>query len=362
MVNKKITILGIETSCDETAAAVLEIRNQKIISRSNTISSQVKIHAQYGGIVPEVAARHHAENIIFVLQEALKSKVFDLKSIDALAITSGPGLITSLLVGIEAAKTLAFLAHKPLIPVNHLAGHIYANFVDNRFPVTKDQLSKIFPAICLIVSGGHTELILMKNFEKFEKIGQTLDDAAGECFDKIAKILELGYPGGPEISYQASQVNQKDLTLDLKLPRPMMNSNDFNFSFSGLKTAVLYKTQKMSKQEIKKNLPEICNQAQQAIIDVLISKTIKAAKKYQVKSIILGGGVVANSELRRQFSIRASQELSNFKFYLPDLILCTDNAAMIAAAGYFKASKISKSQWLKKFDWRKIKVDPNLEI
>lgn len=362
MLKKNIKILGIETSCDETAAAVIEIRNQKILSKSNVISSQVKVHAKYGGIVPEVAARHHAENIIFVLQEALKSEKLDLKSIDAIAVTNGPGLITSLIIGFEAAKTLAFLTNKPLIPVNHLAGHIYANFINEYSKFQIPNPSKIFPAICLIVSGGHTELVLMKDFENFKKIGQTLDDAAGECFDKVAKILKIGYPGGPVVAAEAAKFKMQNSKVEIKFPRPMINSDDFNFSFSGLKTAVLYKTQSLGDSITRQMIPAICQETQQSIIDVLISKTIKAAKKFKIKSIILGGGVVANQELRRQFSLRAHQELADFKFYLPESIFCTDNAAMVAVAGYFKLIKVLPAQWLKKFDWRKIKVDSNLEI
>ncbi len=425
-------ILGIETSCDETAAAILEIRNRKIEIRSNVVSSQVKIHAQYGGIVPEVAARKHAENIIPVLSTALaalnsksqipnskqilNSKFQVQKRIDAIAVTNGPGLITSLLVGVEAAKTLAFLWQKPLIFVNHLAGHIYANFVhdadtERRSTRIKTRInadisenqrkylcgSALWPAICLVVSGGHTELVLMRDFEKFEKIGQTLDDAAGECFDKVAKILGLGYPGGPAIAAHAAQFpisksqipNKSQISnskFQIKLPRPIINSGDFNFSFSGLKTAVLYKTNSIKRRtNNKKFIQEMCYEVQQAIIDVLIEKTIRAAKKFQVKSIILGGGVVANDSLRESFKLKIKNQSTEahsacvlgarpstkdlcsglklkINLLIPSKNLCTDNAAMIAAGGYFQLLTTKKQQWRKKFDWRKIKVDPNLEI
>lgn len=362
-------ILAIETSCDETAASLLQITNSnKLRIISNVVSSQVKIHAKYGGIVPEVAARKHAENIIPVLKNALtlkqKTKNWKLKIknyVDAIAVTNGPGLITSLLVGVGAAKTLALLTKKPLIPVNHLVGHIYANFVD-QLPIANHQLPNIFPAICLVVSGGHTELILMKDFEKFQKIGQTLDDAAGECFDKVAKILRLGYPGGPVVAAEAAKFKISNLKFKIDLPRPMINSGDFNFSFSGLKTAVLYKMQRMSKVEIKNNLAGICAEFQQAVIDVLIAKTIRTAKKFGAKSIILGGGVVANQELRRQFDIKNKQEMPKIKLLIPEIKYTTDNAAMIAAAAYFKFKKTPQKEWSKKFDWRKIKADPNLEI
>jgi len=392
--DEKITLLGIETSCDETAVAVLEIRNSKLEIRNNIVSSQVKIHAQYGGIVPEVAARKHAENIISVLKAALnpKSEVcygkttprrvnrkqiqnsrFEiLNSFKAIAVTNGPGLITSLLVGVETAKTLAFLLKKPLIPVNHLAAHIYANWLtpirsNLKSEIHCDQatsqsvnLKQIFPAVCLVVSGGHTELILMKDFEKFKKIGQTLDDAAGECFDKVAKILGLGYPGGPAIAAEAAKIqNSKS---EITLPRPMINSSDFNFSFSGLKTAVLYKTRELGDSQTRKFIPIICNEVQQAIIDVLIEKTLRAAQKYKAKSIVLGGGVAANNELRKQFQLKIKNCKLKMDFLVPPKNLCTDNAAMIAAAGYFKLKKTPKKDWRKKFDWRKIKVNPNLEV
>ncbi len=359
-------ILGIETSCDETAVAILEIQNSNFKIRKNVVSSQVKIHAKYGGIVPELAARKHAENIIGILETALsfKPEIRDWKSkienyVDAIAVTNGPGLITSLLVGVEAAKTLAFLAKKPLIPVNHLAGHIYANFIDQ-----SQIFQNLFPAICLVVSGGHTELILMKDFENFKKIGQTLDDAAGECFDKVAKILGLGYPGGPAIAKCAQQSKfkkfQTNSKFSIKLPRPMIDSGDFNFSFSGLKTAVLYKIRELGNIKTQKFISEICAETQQAIIDVLIAKTIHASQKFNAKSIILGGGVVANEELRKQIKLKIKN--LKIKLLIPPKILCTDNAAMIAAGGYFKLKKIPRSKWLIKFDWQKIKVDPNLEI
>lgn len=363
---KELTILGIETSCDETAASLLKIKNCKLKIMTNIVSSQVKIHAQYGGVVPEVAARKHAENIIGVLENALNNQKSILQ-IDAIAVTNGPGLITSLLVGVEAAKTLAFLGRKPLIPVNHLIGHIYANFIGKEIIELESQKridqrkSIFFPAICLVVSGGHTELILMKDFEKFKKIGQSLDDAAGECFDKVAKILGLGYPGGPKIANEATKIKNKKIE-NIDFPRPMINSDDFNFSFSGLKTAVLYKTQELDKLKTKKFIPIICKEVQQAIIDVLITKTVKAAKRFKAKSIILGGGVAANQELRKQFTKVVKEKLFNSYLFLPDPSLCTDNAAMIAAAGYFKLKKISQKDWFKKFDWRKIKIDPNLEI
>jgi N6-L-threonylcarbamoyladenine synthase len=334
-------IFAIETSCDETAASVLEIKGNNFSILSNIVSSQVKTHAKYGGVVPEVAARKHAENIMPVILESLKFIKNPQKEIDTIAVTQGPGLITSLRVGSEAAKTLAYVWKKPLIAVNHVIAHIYANWLAPKFKIE-------FPALCLVVSGGHTLLILMKNHGNFEIVGQTLDDAAGECFDKTAKILGLGYPGGPAIARRAEQLSTNNYQLTTKLPRPMLNSNDFDFSFSGLKTAVLYKAMKQKKLT-SDFITQMAYETQNAIVDVLVSKTIRAAKKYNVKTIMLGGGVAANYELRKRFQ----KEIKNLNLSIPDISLCTDNAAMIAVAAYFNPKKIK---------WDKIEPDPNLVI
>ncbi|MGC9048862.1 MAG: tRNA (adenosine(37)-N6)-threonylcarbamoyltransferase complex transferase subunit TsaD [Patescibacteria group bacterium] len=378
---KEFIILGIETSCDETAASILEIRNKKLEIRSNVVASQVDIHRQYGGIVPEVAARAHIEKIIPIINESIvKSGIKNPESsIQLVAVTNGPGLITSLLVGVETAKVLAYVWQKPLLPINHLIGHIYAAFINNQLSMINNQS---FPAICLVVSGGHTELILMRNHYQFQKIGQTLDDAVGECFDKVAKLLEIGYPGGPAIAAQAqlSMINNQ-LSL-IKLPRPMIKTKDYNFSFSGLKTAVLYTLKNFkselagSKKEISqklKKLPQkvrskrkqfisaICAEVQQAVIDVLISKTIRAARDTGAKTVILCGGVAANSELRRKLELKTKNLKLNF--LVPPKNLCTDNAAMIAIASYFQWLKLNSTQRKKlKDEWREIEVNPNLEI
>lgn len=394
--SKKIfTILGIETSCDETAASLLRIAPShqgatiKIIS--NIVASQIKIHRKYGGIVPEIAARAHIKKILPVIKEALNIGDSPRSGTvpDAIAVTNGPGLITSLLVGVEAAKTLSYVWGKPLIPVNHLIGHIYANWFNLGTGTSRSRSqSPLFPAVCLVVSGGHTKLILMKDFEKFKEIGSTRDDAAGEAFDKVAKLLGLGYPGGPAISRYAEKSIINNQLSTIKLPRPMINSNDFDFSFSGLKTAVLfilrerkfelvnrkseiirkmkYLPQKTRSERIK-FIRNICAEFQQAAIDVLVSKTIKAARKYKAKSVLLSGGVAANTELRKQLSVKC--QLSNVNFFAPAKKLCTDNAVMIAAAGYFQIIKAqehknikTKEQLRELFDWKKIKVNPNLEI
>ena len=351
---KKFIILGIETSCDETAASLLEIKEQKnepsfrILSK--VIASQIPIHSKYGGIIPELAAREHIKKIIPVIK---KSLTLNPSAIDLIAVTAGPGLITSLLVGVESAKALAYAWGKPIMPINHLQGHIAVNFINNQ---------PQFPALGLIVSGGHTELVLIKKYNQYKKIGQTRDDAAGECFDKVAKLLGLGYPGGPAISQYAQKA--KNIKGGINLPRPMINSNDYDFSFSGLKTAVLYLVKKTpQKKRNKKFIQNVCKETQQAIIDVLIKKTFKAAQEFKVKSIILGGGVIANQELRIQFSKKIKELKIPVKLLIPFREFCPDNATMIAAAAYFKYINLTERQIENlKNNWSKIKANPNLEI
>jgi len=335
-------ILSIETSCDETAASVLEFNKNKIRVLSNTISSQVKIHAKYGGIVPEVAAREHILKIIPIIELAFKKAKTKIREINAIAVVSGPGLITSLIIGLETAKTLAFVFKKPLISINHLEAHIYSNWLTNK----KIQ----FPVLNLMVSGGHTELILMTNHGKYKKIGQTLDDAAGECFDKVAKLLKIGYPGGPIIEKMARKGNENAYVL----PRPMIDSKDFNFSFSGLKTAVLYSIR--DNKSILKQKNDFCASFQKVAIDVLVHKTIKASKLYKVKTIALSGGVAANHKLREELRKLTKKQLSKTAFIYPKLEYCTDNAAMVACAAYFHYQKKDFTPW------SKIKVDPNREL
>jgi len=381
MKNKRpLIILGIETSCDETAAAVLEYKNSHFKIISNIVSSQVNIHRRYGGIIPEIAARAHIENILPVIKRALKSLKNETacplaKRIDLIAVTYGPGLVTSLLVGLETAKTLSYVWQKPLIGINHLKGHLAANWllpIGENFkflPAGKQgQIpnSKSFPAVSLIVSGGHTELGLIKKMGRYKKIGQTRDDAAGECFDKIAKLLNLGYPGGPTIAEKSQQWKSQisNHKLQIRLPRPMINSDNFDFSFSGLKTAVLYLVKK-NKDKIKNRIfiQNVCAETQQAIIDVLIFKTIKAVKKYRAKTVFLSGGVAANQELRNQFDLNLKSKFSNLNFLTPPKNLCTDNAAMIAAAGILKYNYLTSKQKIKlKNNWQKTKVNPNLSL
>jgi len=333
----KSIILGIESSCDETAAAIVKISGGKFQILSNIVSSQIEIHKKFGGVVPEIAARNHVKNILPVIEKSLAKAKIKPAQIAKIAVTAGPGLITSLLVGVQTAKTLGRVWQKPVCPINHLKAHLYANWISNQ--------SLKFPALCLLVSGGHTEIILLKNQTQFKKVGQTLDDAAGEAFDKVAQLLKLGYPGGPIISRLAAKGNPKAFAF----ARPMINSNDFNFSFSGLKTSVLYLVKKLPTPD-QKTINDLSASFQQSAVDVLAAKTFKAAKFYQAKTLMLSGGVAANLLLRQTF---AKKSLAlGIDFSMPDINLCTDNAVMAAVAGYF-TQPIALA---------KIKVNPNLEI
>ncbi len=323
-------ILGIESSCDESAAAVLKASGQKTEILSSVIASQIEIHAQYGGVIPEIAAREHVLNILPTIESALKEAKITKKDIKAIAVTQGPGLITSLIAGIETAKTLALVWEKPLIPVHHIIGHIYANFINQAIPPK-------FPLLALVVSGGHSNLIYMSGHYNFKIIGETRDDAAGEAYDKAAKMMGLSYPGGPIVAEHAQIFRDSGQMAKIELPRPMLNSPDLDFSFSGLKTALLYQLQK--DKNWRQRLPEYCFAFEQAIIDTLIHKTIKAVKQYNPKSIVLAGGVAANNALRQQLTAKITEKLPKVKLYLPDRKYTTDNAAMIASAGYFRYYK-----------------------
>lgn len=313
-------ILAIETSCDETAAAVVE-DGTKLISSS--LASSRKLHEKTGGVVPEVAARKQVESIVSVVEDTLKGANMSLEEIDKLAVTVGPGLIGSLIVGVAAAKSLALVANKPLIPVNHLVGHIYANWVD------VPELPK-FSALVLIVSGGHTDLVLMRGHGDFEYLGGTLDDAAGEAFDKIARLLGISkYLGGSELSKVSASCEVN--SMQGRLPRPKIKDEDFDFSFSGLKTAVKRVVDKGDYE-----LSSLANEFETAVVDVLMAKTIRAARKYKVKSILLGGGVAANTQLRER--LRRETEGLKVKVHIPKVELCMDNAIYIASAAYFNST------------------------
>lgn len=341
MDKNKITILAIETSCDETAAAIImgpkKVKNVNFASpkiKSNIIYSQLDLHQKTKGIVPEVASRAHIEKIIDVISAATKNAKIGLKDIDIIAVTVGPGLIGSLLVGIDTAKSLAYILGKPVISINHIEAHLYAVFA------RKIKQRKIFPAIAMIVSGGHTSILLMRGHGEYRLLGTTIDDAAGEAFDKVAKILSLSYPGGPNISFEARKAkNLKDSKEMIQFPRPMIDSDNLDFSFSGLKTSVLYKIRDLGDKKTRQLKPKLADQFQKAIIDVLIEKISKAARIYQAKSIILGGGVVANELLRSKIRKKVQNIKPKINLLIPELRLCTDNAAIIGLCAYYQYLK-----------------------
>ncbi len=360
-------ILGIETSCDETAAAIIHIgeKDGLIKPLSNVISSQVKLHAAWGGVVPNLAAREHLKNILPVIEESLKEAKIKKQDINLIAITNGPGLIPALLVGTSTVKTIAYLWQKPLLGIHHIEGHIYANFINKNINEIK------FPLLCLVVSGGHTQLVLMKKHLDYTIIGETQDDAVGEAFDKVARILGLGYPGGPAVAAAATKSqkppacpagrktkNQKRY----KLPRPMMNSKNFNFSFSGLKTAVLYTVKKNPEiLQDKKLIAELCAEFQQAAVDVLVAKTIRAAQLHQPKGILLAGGVSVNVELQKQLQQAVEENLKNTRFHRLDTQYSLDNAAMIATAAFFRHKKLANKKSLLS-NWKNMPTDSNLKL
>lgn len=347
-----MTILGIETSCDETASAIIEGKKNYVSLRATVLATSLALHAKTGGIIPEQAAREQAKCILPVIKETL-TKAFgtpdNFDAIDAIAVTYGPGLIGSLLVGVETAKTLAYVLNKPIIPVNHMIGHIYANWIvsDNSpHPAGKSSKLPLFPALALVVSGGHTDLLLIKKHGDIQLLGGTRDDAAGEAFDKIGRMLGLAYPAGPEIEQLAKMGNPKRF----HFPRPLLAENTYEFSFSGLKTAVLRQitTLPSLSQELK---ADIARATQDAIIDVLVKKTLRAAKEHQVASILLSGGVSANQTLRDAFSNTAETLGITARIIAPQKSLCTDNGAMIASAAYYNYNPVS---------WKDITADPEL--
>lgn len=328
MSGKPIRILAIESSCDETAAAVVE-DGRKVIS--NIISSQIDIHTLYGGVVPEIASRKHTERICQVVDEALKAADMTIGDVDAVAVTYGPGLVGALLVGVSYAKGLAFAAQKPLIGVHHIEGHISANYIDH------PELEPPFP--CLVVSGGHTHLVRMKDYGDFEILGCTHDDAAGEAFDKVARAVGLGYPGGPKIDAEAKNGNPQAISF----PRGHIEGSRYDFSFSGLKSAVLnYLNQAEMKGETV-NRPDLAASFQAAVVDSLVSRAIMAAEEFGEDKIVIAGGVASNSCFRE--TMERECRAHGIKFYRPRPIFCTDNAAMIASAGYYDYRKGIRSGW-----------------
>ena len=383
-------ILAIETSCDDTAIALAnfnEISDFKIIS--SAISSQIEIHKQWGGVYPTLARREHQNNLVLVLKKVLKDakllktllkdkkhktdvdeiehiltrekKLFERTSkflnqyqkpdIDYISITYGPGLEPCLWTGVNFARALSFAWEIPIIPINHIEAHLFANFVNQ--PEMLKQPKELFPAVFLIVSGGHTQLIFIKKLGLYKIIGETRDDAAGEAFDKIARVIGLSYPGGPAIAKASQEISTNKFTL--KLPRPMINSNDFDFSFSGLKTAVLYDTKKHSAKTLKTKqyINTMAKESQQAIIDVLVAKTLKAAKALSAKTIIIGGGVAANKALQQLIAKKSS----GFNLIMPEANLCTDNASMVALNACYRLAKSAKIK-----NWKNIKAEANLTL
>jgi len=321
--NNDTLILGIETSCDDTCAAVVK-NGREILS--SVVSSQNEIHEKYGGVVPEIASRKHIEMIDIVIKEALLKAAAAPGKISMVAVTNRPGLLGSLLTGVGAAKAFCYYNQIPLIAVNHLKAHIFANML------AYDDISFEAPAeyISLIVSGGHSSIYIVDSNLKMTEIGHTVDDAVGEAFDKIARYLGLGYPGGPVIDKISKDANPHFI----EFTRPMMESGDFNFSFSGIKTALIYRTKKFPELMNEKNLPDLAASFQAAAVDVLVHKTIRACKEYKLDRILISGGVAANSRLREEFAVSAPE--NNIKIYIPPVNLCMDNAAMVASLGYFE--------------------------
>jgi len=376
-------ILGIETSCDETAISIvgakgsLEDFSFKVLG--SVVNSQIDIHKEYGGVVPNIAKREHQKNLPLVLAEALKIAEIDLSKIDLISVTVGPGLEPALWTGITFAKEISEKWNIPVVGANHMEGHIASVFLTNSKEETSRTIFSLghkdkalqndsasflnikenkegknkFPILALLISGGHTELIFLKNWLEKEKIGETKDDAVGEAFDKVARMLGLPYPGGPEISKLAEEARIKNIKLEKEFPRPMIHSGDFNFSFSGLKTAVLYYLR--DKKEINKIA--VAREFEDAVIETLISKTKKAISEYQPKTLIIGGGVIANKALRENF-LKLKEIYPKIEILIPEKSLTTDNATMIAAAGYLQYLK-NENESLETGD---LKAQGNLSI
>ena len=328
---KDIYIMGIESSCDETSVAIVKNGREVL---SNVINSQIKIHEEYGGVVPEIASRCHTEVINGIMKQALKEANMNLEDIDAIAVTQGPGLVGALLVGISYAKGLSFVTGKPLVHVNHIEGHIAGNYLSHK------DLEP--PFLCLIISGGHTHLVNVKSYNEYEILGKTRDDAIGEAFDKVARVIGLGYPGGPKVDNLA-----KEGTANIKLPEAHLDNLDF--SFSGIKTAVI----NLNHKDPNINKENLCASFEKAVTDMLLSNVEKAVNKYNAKKIVLAGGVSRNSYIRNSFDEFSKN--NNIRVYYPEPILCTDNAAMIAACGYYNYINGKRADL-------KLNAIPNLKI
>ncbi len=357
--NSTKIILAIETSCDETAASVLrgdiKSKNPNFEFLSSVVKSQIEIHKKSGGVIPEVAARNHVKNILPVVSTALKQAKLKLENIDYIAVTSGPGLVVSLIVGVEFAKGLSLAANKQMIPTNHMEGHLYSAFGGAS---RKDKVERIksvqFPILAMIVSGGHTMLVVMKDYKHYKVIGSTVDDAAGEAFDKVAKLLGLPYPGGPEISKLAEKATLTPPPAGgrrIEFPRPMIYHKNYDFSFSGLKTSV----RNFISNHPKTKKADIARAFEDAVVDVLVKKAMRAVDEHKCKTVSLSGGVAANKKLRT--TLAKNCKLKTINFIVPDFELCTDNAQMIALAAYFNLRN-----GYKPVNYNKVKADPSWEI
>lgn len=336
-----MNILSIETSCDETAAAVIGWDGRRLIVLADTVSSQASLHARWGGVVPDLASREHIKNIVPVITETLDRAKMKPADIDLIAVTEGPGLMPALLIGVSAAKTLALAWKKPLLGIHHLEGHIYANLL-------RDDTVLRFPLIALIVSGGHTQLMLMQDHFRYEMLGETQDDAAGEAFDKVAKLLGLTYPGGPEVSKRADAFRNAHSPLDIaaltaKFPRPMLATDNFDFSFSGLKTAVLYSLKKETPEKLgdERFVASMCHAFQEAAVDVLVGKTKKALALYAPEIFVIAGGVSANQRLRSRLRTLIDEHFPATQFLTPEFSYSLDNASMIGAAAALRYEHMS---------------------
>ncbi|MBU1039160.1 tRNA (adenosine(37)-N6)-threonylcarbamoyltransferase complex transferase subunit TsaD [Patescibacteria group bacterium] len=348
-------VLGLETSCDETSWALLKVTKKKLEQLSLTISSQTKLHARWGGVVPELAARRHNQTILPLLQTTLQQAGLKPQQINLVAVTQGPGLITALTVGTQTAKALSFVWQKPLLGINHIAGHLISPFLNPKvWPTAFTKTT--WPAVALVVSGGHTELYLMSSLTKYKLLGKTLDDASGEAFDKTAKMLNLAYPGGPKVSKLAQTGNPTTYNF----PRPMLQHAGYNFSFAGLKTAVLYSLKKIKKPLNLKTKADICSSFEQAVIDVLVNKSLKAIKQYSARSLLVSGGVSANQKLRQALANSLQKNQLPVKLLLPELNFTGDNASMIALAGAV-ATDFKPAQKLKN-NWQKLQANANWEL
>ncbi len=348
-------ILAIETSCDETAASILrgdiKSKNPNFQFLSSVVKSQIQIHKKSGGVIPEVAARNHVKNILPVVSATLKQAKLKLADIDYIAVTSGPGLVVSLIVGVEFAKGLSMATGTAMVPTNHMEGHLYSAFAESisnfQFPISKKTP---FPLLAMIVSGGHTMLVVMKDYKHYKVIGSTVDDAAGEAFDKIAKLMGLPYPGGPEISKLAEKAIPS-ASWRIEFPRPMLYHKNYDFSFSGLKTSV----RNFMTTNPKTKKADVARAFEDAVVDVLVKKAMRAVDEYKCKTVSLSGGVAANKKLRNTLALECEER--KIKFIVPDFELCTDNAQMIALAAYFNLRN-----GYKPVSYNKVKADPGWEI